>query len=220
MINPTDFEQISLMVFVLTFLGGVVTGFNPCCYTLIPAVCGYLCGYSAPSLRRCLLLSILFALGVATATALLGLIVVLIGGFFGEIPAAVYYILALVPIVMGLHLLGAIKLKLPGLTNWKPISTGAVGAYLTGLVFSLVILPCATPVLASVLSVAAGQGGLLFGTSLLFTYGAGIGVPLVLFGTSIGLVARLRSISHWWTRINQLSGVMLILTGLFLLWRA
>lgn len=218
--NPPDFEQLSVMTFVLTFLGGIITGFNPCCYTLLPAVCGYLCGYSVPTFKRCFLLSILFALGVATATALLGLIVVLIGGFFGDLPPTVYFILALVPVVMGLHLLGVINLKLPGLTDWKPVREGVIGAYLTGLVFSLVILPCATPVLASVLAVAAGQGGLLFGTSLLFTYGAGIGVPLVLFGTSIGLVARLRPAARWWSVINQISGVFLILTGLYLLWRA
>jgi cytochrome c-type biogenesis protein len=218
--DTPNFEHLSLMAFFLTFIGGVITGFNPCCYTMIPAVCGYLCGYSVPTFKRCFLLSSLFALGVATATALLGLVVVLIGGFFGGLPSTLYFLLALVPIVMGLHLLGAVKLKMPGLTNWKPVRTGAIGAYLTGLVFSMVILPCATPVLASVLSFAAGRGGLLFGTGLLFTYGAGIGVPLVLFGTSIGLVARLRSAARWWSVINQISGVILILTGLYLLWRA
>lgn len=187
---------------------------------MIPAVCGYLCGYSIPTFWRCFSLSVLFALGVATATALLGLIVVLAGGIFGSLPPPVHYLLALIPIGMGLHLLGAVKLKLPGLTNWKPVRTGTVGAYLTGLLFSLVILPCATPILASILSVAAVQGNAPYGTLLLFVYGAGIGVPLVLFGTSIGLVARFRSISHWWTYINQLSGVILILTDLYLLWRA
>lgn len=215
-----DIQQISLTAFAVTFLGGIVTGFNPCCFTMIPAVCGYLCGYSKPSAARCALLSGLFALGVATATALLGLIVVVVGGIFGRVHPVVGYILALIPIAMGLHLLGVVNIKLPGLTNWKPISTGTLGAYLTGLIFSLVLLPCATPVLASVLAYAAGSGGVLYGSSLLFTYGAGIGVPLVLFGTSIGLVARWRYVAQWWSVVNQVSGVILIGMGFYLLWRA
>lgn len=216
--NPSDFEQISLTVFFLTFIAGIVTGFNPCCYMLFPAVCGYLCGYSVPSFARCLLLSSLFALGVATATALLGLIAVVIGGIFGGLPAPVHYALAVVPIVMGLHLLGVFNLELPGLTNWKPVRTGALGAFLTGLVFSLVILPCATPILASVLALTATHGNILTGTGLLFVYGIGIGVPLVLIGTSLGLVSRFRSVEHWWPIINKISGIVLILLGLYLLW--
>ena len=219
MIAP-DFEHISLTLFLLTFIAGVVTGFNPCCYMLYPAVCGYLCGYSVPSFARCLLLSSLFALGVAIATALLGLIAVIIGGIFGGLPTPVHYVLAFVPIMMGLHLLGVFNLALPGLTNWKPVRTGASGALLAGLLFSFVILPCATPILASVLAVTASRGGLLSGTGLLFVYGAGIGVPLVLIGTSIGLMPRFRSVEHWWTVINKISGVILILLGLYLLWLA
>lgn len=217
--NP-DLEQISLAAYLLTFIGGVVTGFNPCCYTMLPAIMGYLCGYCVPSAKRCAWISFLFALGLATATALLGLTVVLVGGFFGGIHPLVKVALALVPIAMGLHLLGVVNIKLNGLQKWKPISSGALGAYLTGLIFSLVILPCATPFLASILSYATGSGGVVFGASLLFTYGAGIGVPIILFGTSIGLVSSLRPVSRWWQTVNRLSGVILIGLGLYLLWKA
>ena len=51
----------------------------------------------------------------------MGLIVVLAGGIFGVMPAILKYTLALIPVVMGLHLVGLIKLKLPGLPDWKPI---------------------------------------------------------------------------------------------------
>ena len=109
--NP-DLEQISLAAYLLTFIGGVVTGFNPCCYTMLPAIMGYLCGYCVPSAKRCAWISFLFALGLATATALLGLTVVLVGGFFGGIHPLVKVALALVPIAMGLHLLGVVNIKL------------------------------------------------------------------------------------------------------------
>ncbi len=218
--TASDLEQFSLTALLLTFVGGIVTGSNPCCFMLFPAVCGYLCGYSVPSFKRCLLLSSLFALGVATATAFVGLIATVLGGFFGDLPTPFRYVLPLVPIVMGLNLLGVFNFKLPGLTDWKPIRTGAVGAYLTGLLFSLVILPCATPILASVLSVAATNGHLLYGTTLLFVYGLGIGVPLVIVGTSIGLVSRFKTIERHWPLVNKISGVILIILGLYLFWLA
>ena len=215
-----DLEQFSLTVLLVTFVGGIVTGSNPCCFMLFPAVCGYLCGYSVPSFKRCLLLSSLFALGVATATAFVGLIATLLGGFFGDLPTPFRYLLPFVPIVMGLNLLGVFNFTFPGLTDWKPVRTGALGAYLTGLLFSLVILPCATPILASVLSVAASNGRLLYGTTLLFVYGLGIGVPLVIVGTSIGLVSRFKTIERHWPLVNKISGVILIILGLYLFWLA
>lgn len=218
--NTPDIEQLSLTAFVLTFAGGVVTGFNPCCYAMIPAIVGYLGGYCEPSPKRCAWLSAWFALGLATATTLLGLMVVLVGGIFGGVHPAVRYALALIPIAMGLHLLGVLNLKAPGLQNWKPVSTGTLGAYLTGLIFSLVILPCATPVLATILSYAAGRGGALSGASLLFAYGAGIGVPLVVIGTSIGLMSSLRSVARWWAMVNRISGIILLGLGLYLIWQA
>lgn len=218
--NPPDIEQLSITAFVLTFIGGVVTGFNPCCYTMVPAIVGYLGGYCEPSVKRCSWLSGWFALGVATATALLGLVVILVGGFFGGVHPAFRYALALVPILMGLHLLRVITIRVPGLQNWKAVGVGAFGAFLTGLVFSLVILPCATPVLASILAFSAGRGGALYGSGMLFTYGAGIGLPVVLVGTSIGLISRLRSVARWWEIVHRASGVILIGLGFYLLWKA
>jgi len=218
-VNLPDFNQISLTAFLLTFIGGVVTGLNPCCYTMIPAIVGYLGGYCAPSVRRCSWLSVWFALGLATATALMGLIVVLAGGIFGAMPSMLEYTLALIPIVMGLHLIGLVKLKLSALSDWKPVRTGTLGAYLTGLLFSLVILPCAAPVLASILSYAAQRHRAASGAALLFTYGVGIGTPLALIGTSFGLMSRLRLLNQWWSVINRISGVILIMLGFYLLWR-
>ncbi|MEW6208327.1 MAG: cytochrome c biogenesis protein CcdA [Acidobacteriota bacterium] len=218
--NQPNIEEISLTAFALAFVGGIATGFNPCCYTMIPAVVGYLGGYCEPSVKRCAWLSVWFAIGLATATAILGLVVVLAGGIFGGVHPAVRYVLAVIPIVMGLHLLGVINVEVPAINNWRPVRTGTLGAFLTGLVFSLAILPCATPILASILSYAAGHGRVLYGSGLLFIYGAGIGVPLILFGTSIGLMSSLRPIARWWSVVHHVSGIILIGMGFYLLWQA
>jgi cytochrome c biogenesis protein CcdA len=218
--NPPNIEYISLTAFMLTFVGGMVTGFNPCCYTMIPALVGYLGGYCKPSVKRCAWLSGWFAVGLATATTIMGFIVMLVGGVFGGMHPVVRYILALIPIAMGLHLLGIINIKAPGLRHWRPIRTGTLGAFLTGMLFSLAILPCATPILASILSYTASHGSLLYGSGLLFTYGTGIGVPMVLVGTSLGLLSSLRLLARWWSVVQRISGVILIGLGFYLLWQA
>jgi cytochrome c-type biogenesis protein len=219
-VNPPNIEEISLTAFVLTFMGGIVTGFNPCCYTMVPALVGYLSGYCEPSVKRCAWLSGWFAIGLATATAMLGLIAVLAGGIFGGVHPAVRYLLAVIPIVMGLHLLGIINIKVPAVRHWRPIRSGTLGAYLTGLLFSLAILPCATPILASILAYTASHGSVLYGSALLFIYGTGIGVPIVLVGTSLGILSSLRLLACWWSVVHRLSGVILIGLGFYLLWQA
>jgi len=193
--------------------------------------CGQVC-YDAPlvntlkremladSVKRCAWLSGWFALGLATATAAMGVIVVLVGGIFGDVHPVVRYVLALILILMGLHLLGIITIKAPGVQNWRPIRTGTLGAFLTGLLFSLVILPCATPILASILSYASSHSSALYGSGLLFTYGAGMGVPIVLVGASLGLLSSLHPLTRWWPVVHQVSGVILIGLGFYLLWQA
>lgn len=121
---------------------------------------------------------------------------------------------------MGLHLLGIVNIHVPGLRHWRPIRTGTVGAFLTGLLFSLVILPCATPILASILSYAASSRDVLYGSGLLFTYGTGIGVPIVLVGTCLGLLSSLRLLARWWSVVQRLSGLILIGLGFYVLWQA
>jgi cytochrome c biogenesis protein CcdA len=154
------------------------------------------------------------------ATTLMGLVVVLVGGVFGAMHPAVRYLFAVIPIAMGLHLLGIINIRVPGVRHWRPIRTGPLGAFLTGLLFSLAILPCATPVLASILSYAASHHHVLVGSGLLFTYGAGIGVPLVLIGAGAGFLSSLRPSARWWSVVHRISGVILIGLGFYLLWQA
>lgn len=89
---------------------------------------------------------------------------------------------------------------------------------MTGVFLSLVIGSCGTPVLAAILSCAAYRGSILFGALLLFVYGVGNGVPLLLAGTSAGtLAARLSSSAHVW--IDRIAGALLVGLGFYLLVR-
>ena len=99
---------------------------------------------------------------------------------------------------------------------FRPSLAGAFG---TGLLLSLIIGPCSTPVFASVLTFAAYQQSYLYGGLLLFVYGIGSGVPLLLVGTAAGGLLKRVVCSRYQKWIDPIVGGILIVLGLYLLWR-
>lgn len=93
------------------------------------------------------------------------------------------------------------------------------GAFGTGLLLSLNIGPCGTPVLASVLSFAAYKQSFVYGGLLLFLYGIGSGLPLMLVGTVAGSIMKRIDCSRFGNWIDPIVGSLLILLGFYLLWR-
>lgn len=218
----------SLLAPPLALLAGVVAGLNPCCVAMYPAAatmcCGTnsanaCCGTSVTVKGRRLKNSIAFVFGVAVATTLLGIIAALAGRIVGQLGPGVRYAVAAVPVIMGLHLLGWLRLPI-GILPRRVIQNGWLGAFGAGFLLSLALTPCGTPILASVLSYVAYKGSIMYGSMLLLLYGFGSGVPVVLVGTTAGqLTARLENTRYglWSERI---SGTALLALGMFLIWRA
>jgi cytochrome c biogenesis protein CcdA len=203
----------------LAFAGGVMAGLNPCCIPLYPAAaatcCAGRCDESSSGMRN----SGAFVAGVATATAVLGIIAALAGRALTGLGGWASYAIAVVPIVMGLHLLGWLKVPLPTFSGTVR-ATGIVGAFATGLLLSLVLAPCGTPVLASVLSFAAYKQSAAYGAALLFAYGLGVGLPMLVLGTAATGLARRLDTLGWRAWVDRLSGSALLALGFYLLWVA
>ena len=128
----------------------------------------------------------------------------------------VKYAIALLPILMGVYRLGWIRLPMSMPKGFGP---GLGGAFGTGLMLSLIIGPCGTPVLASVLSYAAYRQSFLYGGLLLFIYGIGTGMPVTLVGTAAGGVLKKLDCSRLGNWVDPIVGSLLILLGFYLLWR-
>ncbi len=199
----------------LALIGGLIAGVNPCCLALYPAA-ACACGVQEKSLERRLRNAVAFVLGVALAISLLGSLAAYIG-HVAVVSGPVRYAIAFVPILMGVHLLGWIRLPLMTPRAHRP---GLSGAFGTGLLLSLIIGPCGTPVLASVLSYAAYKRSFLYGGILLFLYGIGDGLPLVLVGTAAGGFLKRLGCSSFGKWIDPILGSLLVLLGFYLLWRA
>ena len=220
---PRLIGDVSALAYLMVFLGGVLTSLGPCNLSMVPVIMGYVGGQQDLSKAKGFRLSVLFTLGSSATFVLLGLFAALVGGLFGAKKQALYYAVALVCFLIGGNLLGAIKLNLDFLTRFQPrrlITTGLSGAFLLGLAVGLTGSQCATPILAAILTYAMAKSNLTSAAALLFVYGLGRGVPIILAGTFTSVVRALPKMERWTTLAQKGAGVVLVAVGLYFIWVA
>ncbi len=199
----------------LALAGGLVAGMNPCCLALYPAAAGACCCVQERTIGRTLGNAIAFVLGIALSVASLGVLAAYLG-HLAVMGTPFKYFIAFLPILMGVYQLGWIRLPVGTPKAFRP---GIGGAFGTGFLLSLIIGPCGTPILASVLSYAAYKQSFAYGALLLFLYGIGNGLPVLLVGTATGGLLKRLDCSRFGSWINPIIGILLILLGFYLLWR-
>ena len=208
---------------VAVFFGGVTTALNPCVLATIPLLMSVVAGNrETTNVRRSLVFSLLFVLGLAVTFTTLGLISGLMGRMFGDVGRFWKYAVAGVCLLMGLHLLGVIKWNLPVPAGIRVKKQGYIGAFLLGLLFGVVSAPCAVPILAVLLAFVAEKGNILYGGFLLFVYALGHSVLVLVAGTSVGAAKGLldsKGLRKAHAVIQKAAGVLIIGIGLyFLFW--
>jgi cytochrome c-type biogenesis protein len=187
----------------LALAGGVLAGINPCCLGLYPGVMATIC--VADGARRSHLMkwrAAAFVVGTVLATTFLGVLAAAAGHAVMVLGSGPRYAVAFILIVVGLTLIGWLRWPLPFRSPLIKVSSSVPAAFLAGLVFSMTISVCATPLFAAILSFAAYKESLVFGGLLLFSYGLGSGLPLLVVGTGVGaVVARFERLRAWGDRV-------------------
>ena len=206
------------LTFGMVFAGGLLTSLGPCSISLLPVTLAYLAGFGnvpsdrQPPWQR----SFSFAGGIVAALVLLGLASGLMGRLYGRVPEQIPLLVAVIAVVMGLNLLGLLRVPLPAGPDpelWRRRVPAPLAPLAAGLAFGLAATPCTTPVLAVLLAWMAQNGRPLQGMLLLTCFGAGQVLPLLLAGTaaaSLPGLLRLRQLGQW---IPPISGVVLLTTG-------
>jgi cytochrome c-type biogenesis protein len=220
---PRIIADLSALAYLLVFLGGVLTSLGPCNLSMVPVIIGYVGGQHDLTRAKGFWLSLFFTLGSSVTFMLLGIIAATIGGLFGPESTILHWLVALVCFTIGLHLLGAFTISFDFLTRLQPkrvAVTGIIGAFLLGLIVGLAGSQCGTPVLVAIVALAAKAGNLTYGATLLFVYGLGRGVPIVLVGTFTSVVKALPALERWTNWMEKAAGVVLIAIGLYFIWRA
>lgn len=203
------------------FLGGVLTATNPCVLAMIPLMISFVSGRREEGLGplRALGYSLVFVVGLCATFAVLGVMAAFSGSLYGQSSPVWNWIVAGVCLVMGLHLMGLIPFQIPSPIQSQPKLQGVLGALVLGLLFGFVSLPCAGPILIVLLTYLAGSdSSAAYGGLLLFVYGLGHSVLVLLAGVSMGLARKLIEsgrVTRVTERLRQGAGVLIIGVGAY-----
>jgi cytochrome c-type biogenesis protein len=192
---------------------------SPCHVASVPLAIGYVNGKGRIAPHKALLLSLAFALGILATIAAVGGITAAFGRMLGDV-GALKYVVAVVFAVVGLWLVGVIRLPDPALRrNDRLQGRGVAGAFGLGLVFGLALGPCSFGFMMPMLAVAFrnASSNPLATAGLIGSYALGHTAVIVVAGTFANLVQR-------WLDWNERSsgtrilrivcGVLVILAGI------
>lgn len=208
------------LAFLAVFVAGLLVSFTPCVYPVIPLTLGCIGARSAGSKSKGFLLSLVYVLGMAVVYAALGAFAALSGKLFGAIGSSpvTYFIVANVCLALGLAMLGVFEIPQLNLVpaTGAPRKGGYLGVFIIGCFAGLIVGPCTAPVLAALLVYVGSRQNLVYGISLLFVFGYGVGFLFILLGTFTGLLASMPKSGVWLERVKKAFGWVLVFAAEYL----
>ena len=209
------------------FALGLGLAFTPCVFPMYPILTGIIAGAGHRlSTGRAFLLSMVYVQGMAVTYTLLGLVVASAGLKFQAALQHPYVLigLSLMFVLLALSMFGLYTLQLPsslqtrlsGLSN-RQQGGSVLGVGIMGMISGLVCSPCTTAPLSGALIYVAQSGDLWLGGAALYALSLGMGLPLLLLGTSGGKL--LPKAGAWMDVIKQLFGFALLAVPILLLSR-
>lgn len=213
------------------FTAGLLSFLSPCVLPLVPAYLSFLSGASvhdlragvtrvglwSPGFRR----AVSFVLGFSLVFVVLGASATWLGRWLLERLPVLTKIAGLSVILVGLHLVGVIRITaLYRERRWQVQGrrTGIGTAFLIGLAFAFGWTPCIGPILAGILAYASTQETVGQGIRLLAVYSLGLAVPFLATALAVeralGWLERFKRYLHG---VEVASGALLIAVGALLL---
>ena len=221
-------KKDSLWLTAASFLGmGLLLAFTPCIFPMIPILSGIIVGHGQRlTTRRAFLLSLSYVSASALAYTGFGVL----AGLFGHNLQALFQDSRIIAAFSGLFVIlafsmfGVFTLQVPGplqarlvaLSNRQAGGT-LLGSAIMGFLSALIVGPCVAAPLAGALIYIGQTGDALLGGLALFSLGLGMGLPLLVIGTSAGKL--LPKAGVWMDTIKSIFGVALLGVALSLLQR-
>lgn len=218
-----------LLIILLFLLGGIGLTFTPCVFPMIPILSSIIAGQGdSITTRKAFTLSLVYVLAMATTYAIIGAIV----GYYGAKyniqiwfqDPVILSIFAAIFALLALSMFGFYEIKIPNaiqsrLTSLSNSQQGGtlIGVGLMGTFSAIIVGPCITaPLVGALIFISQTQDWQLGGLAL-FALGLGMGVPLLLIGTSAGKL--LPHAGRWMDRVKAVFGVVMLAVAIWLLER-
>ncbi|HBF46244.1 MAG TPA: protein-disulfide reductase DsbD [Shewanella frigidimarina] len=221
-------QNDSLLWTLVIFFGlGIGLALTPCVFPMYPILSGIIVGQGKKlSTAKAFTLSMAYVQGMAITYSLLGLVVASAGLKFQaalQHPAILIF-LAVMFVLLSLSMFGMYDLKLPSKWQEKMNSMSnnqkggnLIGVFMMGVISGLVASPCTTAPLSGVLIYVAQSGDLLQGFLALYVLSMGMGLPLLVIGTSGGKI--LPRAGAWMDIIKTIFGFLLISVSIVMIGR-
>ncbi|MGL1957281.1 MAG: protein-disulfide reductase DsbD [Colwellia sp.] len=216
-----------LLTLIAFFVGGLLLSFTPCVFPMYPILTGIIVGQGKDlSTKKAFTLSFFYVQGMAVTYTILGIVVALAGAQFQAIfqHPSVLVALSILFIFLALSMFGVFNLALPAswqnkLNNISNKQKGGsiAGVVMMGVISGLVASPCTTAPLTGALLYISQTGDVLLGASALYALSLGMGLPLLILGSSGGKL--LPKAGAWMNIIKNIFGLLLLAVPIFLLER-
>lgn len=206
----------SLWIRILfALLLGLLLSLTPCIYPMIPITVGILQANASKNVLRNFLLAGSYTLGIATMFALLGLLAAFTGHVFGSFMHHPLVILTIVGflIYLSFSMLGFYEMYVPQFLNGSRSSARGgsfIAAFTFGALSGTVASPCLSPGLLLLLTLVTTMGSILTGFILLFSFGIGLSIPLLIIGTFSNSLNALPRAGMWMVEIKKIFGLMML----------
>lgn len=220
------FAQDNAWALIAAFFGfGLVLAFTPCMLPMIPILSGMIIGQGRSiSRRHAFGLSLVYVMAMAVTYALAGVGAGLAGTMLSaylQNPwvlgsfAAVFVLLALS--MFGFYQLqipASIQTRLAGAAN-RSAGGRVLSVSVMGVLSAVIVGPCVAAPLAGALLYIGQTGDFVLGGLALFSLAIGMGVPLLIFGTTAG--ALLPKAGPWMKSVQNFFGVTMLAVAIYLI---
>lgn len=209
--------SITLAHLAPAFTIGLLATLNPCVLPLYPGYLAYLAKDNNGNVRY---LGLMVLAGVMTMMLALGALIAVLTGALAEWSAILLQPLGVaIMFVMGALLLFDVNpfARLSLLSNPTTATGPRVRAFLYGLLFAPMIMPCAGSLVVSVFSLSIGIAGFVEQLLFFLIFGLGFGLPLLVLSFLPKELSErmLRRFTPHSNLISRLSGLALLAFGVW-----
>ena len=228
--DPFGLAKHPWLALGLLFLAGIGLAFTPCVLPMLPIVANIVARQQNPTVKKGVILTTSYAIGVSIAYGILGAVIAVFGeslGIIGWLQNPIILIsFAVVFVLLALYMLEVFTIRLPrfitnkmqGLSQAGDSKLGSAGGSLAaGFLSALVVSPCVSAPLFGALLAVSTIGSPLLGFAALFMLGFGLSAPLILIGATQGSI--LPKAGEWMNWVKQGFALLLFAVALLLIER-
>jgi thiol:disulfide interchange protein DsbD len=210
----------------LFFLSGLGLAFTPCIFPMIPILSALIVGQEAgrgKQRSRAFALSIAYVLGMSLTYTVAGVLAAVTGAYMQAVFQSPWVLgaFAFIFVLLALSMFDFYELQMPNSIQTRLAGMGKGGdlfsTFVMGALSALIVGPCVAAPLAGGLLFISQTGNVFLGGLSLFALSLGMGVPLLIIGTSAGHL--LPRVGAWMDAVKAVFGVLMLGVAIWLLAR-